>query len=295
MKYNLETIIEKHLSLDKKLSSDELEDCLQDIANSLLPLKDILQNIPENFLILREEWSQKELRHHLQKTANVFLPLLDNMSPVLILIEENKLFNDEKREAVACYYPEKEVEAGNKQEKESNKQPTDFIKVSERYLASCRYSPGKWLGLLLHELIHAYVARTFRDSCKFKARFNWSNGHNVWFFTVALAFQAQLELILSKWTSLQARYGFIDLHLQTTIDNYTVLRRRYDPHLERARSQLMLKIEKALSFLLAAREETKPLEQDSSSLYVLTFEEGYEGEYSIGCGDVIYCPQLFCD
>lgn len=294
MKYSLRAIIERCLSLDDdELSSEELENCLQSIANSFLPLKYILQTIAQDSLTLHKDWPRGELRNHLQKIANAFLSLFDNMSPVLILIEEDKLWvsiKGEDHEACACYYPEKE---GDQQKKEKNEGLRDFIKVSGKYLDSCRNLPGKWVGLLLHELIHAYVARAFRSCPNYQGRISWANGHNVWFFKVALSIQVQLELVLFEWDWLQIEYGDIDLHLQGTLDCYAVLERRYYPHLEKARHKFMQRIEEARSFLLTAKEDTESLQEDSDPQFILITDEDYEDECSGVYGDVIYRPQLF--
>lgn len=295
MKYSLRAIIRRCLSLDEELSSDELEGCLQNVADSFLPLKYILQTRAEDSLILNKRWSQTKLRNHLQKTANAFLPLLGNMPPVLIVIKDEKILvpvKGEEQEVYACYYGAQE-EAVGKRDEGSDKKPNDRVEVSREYLNSCRYLPGKWVGLLLHELIHAYVWRTFSKLPRYKGQCSWAEGHNVRFFSVALSIQVQLELVLFEWESLQSLYGDIDLHLQGTFRTHAVLARYYYPHLDKARHRLVKMIEEAVRFLLPVKEDPEPLWEDSYSQFSLMPDEDYEDECSGVYGDVIYCPKLF--
>jgi hypothetical protein len=268
-KHGLRSLIERDVSLDKELSNKELHDSLDHIAKSFFPLRDILRDI--EFLPFPEDCSREELRDKLQRIVNDLQALFRGIGAIEILITDEVWveINGAIRRADASYYMES---TGDRNDR--------FIEVSARHLAACRHSRGRLMGTLLHEMSHAYVEKMYPK----RGRSDWANGHNVWFFSIALSIEAQLELVLFEWEDLQTKYGSITLNLQTTVESHRVFRRRYNLHLEKARQRLLRQVfEGVKSFLLATREDARPK---------LRFYEDYDDDELI-YGDVIYYPKVF--
>lgn len=274
--FTLRGIVGKYLSsLGEELSADEVEDCINKVANSCLPVKSILETIAEDFLPFELTWSCTDL----QKIADASTPLFGYETSPRIRIDPEVWFHRKQTRRVAnAVYDWDSVKN------------EEVISLSARYLASCRCSPGKWLGTLWHELTHVYVYRTFAKRKNYNAARR--NGHNVFFFNRAFSIEVQLELVLSEWISLRDVYGVMGLNLETTREGHPDLDRHYDWHLKKAQDQMRERIhEDVKEFVLSTREQRRRRLEERQ--HWLQFElEDYEDDWSQPNGDVSFCPQL---
>lgn len=244
-------------------------------------LEDILRYIADQLLPCGENLSDEQLQARLQIIADTFLPLFYDMATVTILIRGDLKvpIAGELQKVDACYYWN-----------------TRAIEISKERLTSCQGLPGKWVGLLLHEMTHAYVEHKYHGHRNYLTRRDHWIGHNVWFFVKALAIQAELEWVLMRRAELRAVYGFIEPSLQSTITKFSVLKRRYRQHLERARQRLCMQqlLDAPNAFLLPDIEASQPPQQDSflQSCRMQDEDEDRGADYSEVYGDVIFCSQF---
>jgi hypothetical protein len=234
-------------------------------------LKNILPIIATRYLPLPDpaSLSNNELQGYLQSMSIAFLPLFDNMPPVRIILKEELEVDIEKkpRKAAGCYVLEK-----------------DDILISAEYLASCR-QVSAWIGLVLHEMTHAYVARMYYQRRNYKARCAFAWNHNVWFFEKVLEIQAALNGILYVLTWWQDVCGHIELHLRAVLDEFPALERRYDSHLQKATRRSgwpSLEIQGVAS---PAKVERNPASEINSLQSLQTYDEDAE-DLERNCEDV---------